>query len=221
MRNPFSLLLEFLFPGSRIDKVVREIEVGEFIERAKSSEASLSSLSLDLSWARALFDYKDPLVRHALWQLKYKGNKKLARLFSEIIYSTLIEELGDLEILDDFKKPILIFIPLHKKRLRERGFNQMELVAKDLVLIDAGNSFEYGLGFLEKIRETKNQTSLKKEERVKNLKGAFGVKEGAEIVDRNIILLDDVITTGATVLEARETLIKAGARSVFAMAIAH
>lgn len=168
-----------------------------------------------------VFDYKNPLVRQAIWELKYRGNSKVAVLLAQCLHEELAEELAERKAALNFSAPILIPVPLSKKRLRERGFNQCELLADALETVDGGNFFEVRRDLLIKVRDTESQTKKNRTARLKNLENCFAVKTPTEISGRNIILLDDVITTGATVDEARRTLKRAGARKVLCVAVAH
>ena len=87
-------------------------------------------------WIFPLFDYRHPPVRRIVQLLKYKGKRILANNLAEIMNERILEELGDLEILENFKNPILIPIPLAPKRLRARGFNQSELICTKLIQIN-------------------------------------------------------------------------------------
>ena len=87
------------------------------------------------NWIFSLFDYRHPPVKKAIWFLKYNGKKNIAGLFASIIHSRIIEELSDLSPMENFNKIILIPIPLAPKRKRERGFNQAELICKNLLKI--------------------------------------------------------------------------------------
>lgn len=211
-----TLLLDFLLPK---DSGEREIE-----------SVTALKLSLKLSYQKVtaqdntfyLFSYQDPLIKRMIWSVKYKGNKRTAGLFAEVAYDILLEQLGDLALFDNFDHPLLIPIPLSEKRLKERGFNQVELIARELCAIDKKNTFTLDVSSFKRIRNTPSQTTLQnKESRIKNLKGAFVVYNHSNIRGKSILLLDDVITTGATLGEARKTLTDAGAKQIFSIAIAH
>ena len=168
----------------------------------------------------ALFDYHDPLVRTAIWELKYRGNRAIATLLAEVLFDELIAELSEREIFENFTQPLLIPIPLFKKRRRERGFNQCEILLDKLAKLDKGKIFEIRKNILIKIKNTSNQTKAdSRASRLKNLRGAFAVSESP--LDRNIIIIDDVTTTGATLSEAQKTLRHAGAKKVLGFALAH
>jgi ComF family protein len=116
-----------------------------------------------------------------------------------------------------FKSPdwLVIPIPLSSKRERERGFNQAEIIARGLAV-----NFGYELNLeLIKIKNTKTQSSLSSQKRSINLIDAF--KWSGQIpIERDILLIDDVITTGATIDEAAKVLKAAGAKKISALAVA-
>jgi len=112
---------------------------------------------------------------------------------------------------------LLIPVPLHIKKLRERGFNQSLLLAKAL-----GKKYKLSVDFssLKRSKFTLSQTGLSKSARGKNIKGAFVVKDQEKVSGKDIILIDDVFTTGATINECAQTLLKAGAHNVAALTLA-
>ncbi|MBP9802909.1 MAG: ComF family protein [Candidatus Pacebacteria bacterium] len=169
-----------------------------------------------------IYDFRDPIIRKAIWALKYKNKKDVAKIFAEAIYSHIIEELSDLKRLENFSLPILIPIPISQKRKKERNYNQSLLLAEEIISLDQNQNFILEKDILLKIKETEHQARLKnKKERLENLVNTFKVKNIEKIKNRNIILLDDVVTTGATITEAKKVLRKAGAKKVIAFSIAH
>jgi len=170
----------------------------------------------------SLFDYRHPPLKKALWLLKYRGKKRLANIFAEIMYGKILEELSDLAIMQNFRDVIIIPIPLSALGLRERGYNQAELIAKKLSELDGNINFKIEKHILIKNKETKHQARIKnRNERLRNLSGAFAVKNELLIKNRNIILIDDITTTGATLNEAKKILKKAGTRKIIAFTVAH
>ena len=105
---------------------------------------------------------------------------------------------------------------LDKKRLKERGFNQCEYIAKELSI----NTGIKTINTLKKIRETKVQKTLKREERIENLKDAFEIIDEKKVKGKKFILLDDVITTGATLKEGVKVLKKHGAIEIKILTLA-
>lgn len=179
-------------------------------------------------WIYPLYDYRHPPIKKALWLLKYNNKKKLADIFGLAMYGVILEELADLKLMDNFYDPLLIPIPLSKQRYRERGYNQAELICKKLMTLNMKSDLRHGVDYeletniLIKHRETAHQARIKnRTERLKNLSGSFSIKTPEKIKNRNIILIDDITTTGATLNEARKTLKKAGARKIIAFAVAH
>ena len=114
---------------------------------------------------------------------------------------------------------LLIPVPLHRKRLWRRRYNQSALLA-DALARDAGVQCRSDL--LVRSRYTQSQGGLKRKERLKNVRGAFAVREGmtACVKDKTVLLVDDVFTTGATLGECTKTLKRAGAKRVFCLCIA-
>jgi competence protein ComFC len=175
-----------------------------------------------LAWIFPLFDYRHPPIKRAIWMLKYKNKRKLAKIFAEIMYAYILEELSDLILFENFKNPLLIPIPLSKKRFRERGFNQATLICKELIKIDKNQHFVLEEKNLIKNKETKHQAKIEnRKERLKNLIGTFEIKKPANLKNRNIILIDDVTTTGATLNEAKKILKQNGAKKIIAFTVAH
>ncbi|MGB2580340.1 MAG: hypothetical protein WBC83_01465 [Minisyncoccia bacterium] len=173
----------------------------------------------------AIFDYQNPVMRKVIWRFKYRNARDIAMYFGKQLYEEILNELGD--ELDASIRPLgtnsflLVPIPLHKKRLRERGYNQSELLASEIIKHDIGKILQVETRALKRMQNTKPQAkSEKRASRFKNLCGAFTATPSI-VRGKHIILIDDVTTTGATFSEARKTLLRAGARSVRAYAIAH
>lgn len=178
------------------------------------------------NWIFPLFDYRHSSIKKSIWLLKYKNRKRLAGVFAEVLYDKITEELSELSMMKNFRNPILIPIPLSAKRLKERGYNQTELICKKLIEIDIKNKFINNLklerNVLVKTKETEHQVKIKdRRDRLKNLANSFSVKNSEFIKNKNIILIDDVLTTGATLTEAKKTLKQFGAKKVIAFTIAH
>jgi competence protein ComFC len=155
------------------------------------------------SWAV----FEEP-VRKALHRLKYRRDIGLGEALSNHM-SGYVAQLG-------WPVDMLIPIPLGKKRLKERGYNQVAMVAMPL-------SIQLGLDYrplaLVRARETRSQVGLSATERQENVRGVF-FADGMKVRGRTILLMDDVSTTGATLSSAAETLLASGAREVFAVTIA-
>lgn len=181
-------------------------------------------------WIFPIYDYRHPAIKKSLHLLKYKGKKRLANVFAEIIYEKIMEELSELSVMENFVNPILIPIPLSPARYRERGFNQAQLLCEEIIKIDSNTHLRDSVNMqlennvLIKPRETPHQARIKdRRDRLKNIAGSFEIKKDKInlIKNRNIILIDDILTTGATLGEAKKVLKQAGARKVIAFTVAH
>ena len=152
-----------------------------------------------------------PEIEKLIHTIKYQRGKKLARLIGDMVGKTLRSYLGEWE------NGVIVPIPLHKIRYRERGYNQSKLLSLSI----ANKLFLQTLSdFLVRSRNTSTQTELSAEERQKNVEGAFGFK-GMSLVDgKKILLVDDVITTGATMNSCASVLKKAGAEKIIGIALA-
>lgn len=170
----------------------------------------------------ALFSYKDPLVRHSIWMLKYKNRPGIVENLGKALYEKILEEYIDLRDFSNFDNPIIIPIPLSEKRLKERGYNQAEKIARVIKSYDNERIFTLDSNILFRNRDTKRQANIRdRRERLYNLTDCFDIKQKEKVAGRNIILIDDVVTTGATLSEARAVLKKSGAKKVIAFTIAH
>ena len=143
-------------------------------------------------------------------------------VFAEALYGRILEELADHAQFENFREPILISIPLAPKRKRGRGFNQATLLCKELVKLDKDVNFKLEKNVLYKPKDTEHQAKIEdRRKRLQNIVGSFSVKNSEIIRGENIILIDDVTTTGATLAEARKVLRAAGAKKIIAFTIAH
>lgn len=211
----FDRVLSLILPKNR--------EV-EHIESMSGEEILLNLPKADEikdSRLKAMFQYRDKTVKSAIWAIKYSANKIITERFSELLYEFILEDLSDEIMFSNFTKPLVIPIPAGKNSLKERGYNQCELITNSIILIDNEGNFEINTKALKKIKETAHQSKTKnKSERLKNLQDSFSA-DSKIVSGRNIILIDDVITTGATMNEASRSLKSAGAKKVIGFAIAH
>jgi ComF family protein len=152
-------------------------------------------------------DYYQKLIHRFKYQKKVPLGKHLAQGLGEVV--TQENDFGDCDL--------IIPVPLHPARRRQRGFNQSEILAEGISEV-AG--IPIGNNILTRRKNTKDQTYLNAQQRAENVKDAFGLNQSETIEDKNVILVDDVITTGATLNECAEVLLQAGAKTVFASTLA-
>jgi len=168
----------------------------------------------------ASLSYKNEVVRRTLWLLKYQNKKSIAKLFGRLLFETIFEALSENSAIVHTKNYLIVAIPMSKKRLNKRGYNHAHLIAKSLEE-ESGNTLFFSKNALSKITETKNQAHTKsKKERQQNVANSMHANE-KEVFGKHIILIDDIVTTGATVNEAMRALKYAGAKSVHAYVLAH
>lgn len=169
----------------------------------------------------AYFSYHDPIIKDSLWNLKYKGRYGYGKVLGKLLYDEVWESISEKRQFHRFDSPIIVTIPVSKKRLRLRGYNHVALIAKGFASLNPSEC-KLANNVLEKFRETRRQAEIKvRKERLANLKNSFRVVNPDIITGRNIILIDDVTTTGATFEEATRALKKAGARKILRFALAH
>jgi ComF family protein len=167
----------------------------------------------ELPWAEgifAAFRYTEG-IDTSIHSLKYGHQPGLSRTMGLLIYEQISKE----KIIPDFD--MIIPVPMHPRKKRQRGYNQSELVGKELsVLLNVPLRCDV----LMKTRYTKPQSTLKREKRLQNMTDAFKLKNESDIKGKNILLVDDVVTTGTTLNACAKILTENGATFVFATVIA-
>ena len=147
------------------------------------------------------------IVREMIHEFKYGRQIHLRHLVARWLQAAL-----DDERIRGSRFDIIVPVPLHAARQRERGFNQASLLAG---LLSAQTSIP-SRPVLERIRYTTTQTALDRSERMENLHNAFRLRKNADVRGSRVLLIDDVLTTGSTLSECARVLKRAGARSVHA-----
>lgn len=160
--------------------------------------------------------YKNKIAQKIVRSFKYAPFiKDLAETMALVLAEHFVKSSKNNE--DFWANSVLIPIPLDEKKLRERGYNQSEELARELSKITKARTFT---NVLKKTKNTKPQMTSSKQEREKNLSGAFLVKNFAGLADKKIFLVDDVYTTGATMEECAKTLRKVGLKNVWGICFA-
>jgi len=209
----FKGFLDFLFPKKCLGCGAKNVIL---CEKCLAFFPESPLVETKTSFIFAASSYQDEIVKKSIRLFKYHGIKILAEPFGALIFKRIVTALP--ESMRDQNKTLIIPISLSKKRHRERGFNQSELIGRflsDKMSIRMENNVLY------KIKETISQVEIKdREKRLKNLEGAFEVKNAEIIKNKNIILIDDITTTGATLNEARRILKIAGAKKIIGLVVA-
>lgn len=203
MKLDYLAWLEFLFPVSPDEKLVKQFDPGDL--------PSLYRVEHQKNFI-ALSSFQEPVIRASVHLTKYHHHQQAMGILAFLLNKYLTSS--------KLHNTILIPIPLSQKRERERGYNQVLEVIK---VATRDTSINYESKALQRIRHTAPQTSLDKVARLKNVSGAFVVtdRSGSLLANKDIILLDDVVTTGATLGAAKAALLPHSPASVTAVALAH
>jgi ComF family protein len=165
----------------------------------------------------AAYGSYDGGLRELIHLLKYNGVRPAAGVLGRM----LAEAIAGLEREFGAEKILVIPVPLYKGRRRQRGFNQAELIARAaLKACTAGERLLLATDTLVRTRATQSQIGLTSHQRRENMRGAFAVARAAEVTGREIVLVDDVYTTGTTAMECARMLRKAGAAKVWVATVA-
>lgn len=195
-------IINFLFPPSPEELELRDISPERFLEVSKKAS------STEFPFIKSIFSYKDPLVKELIWQIKYKKNRKALGIAGYALFQGLKEPA------------LLIPVPISKKRRKERGYNQCELIVDEIMRLDTENRFKKDYSLLIRSKHIEKQTHKDRAERLENTKNIFEVTK-KDRLDQKIIIIDDVSTTGSTLKEARDVFLEAGYSDIQTMTIAH
>lgn len=214
-RAVISEILEYIFPPPKKRHALLHANpeaLREIFPQASSDTPN---------FVTALFDYSAAPVRELVSLLKFAGDARAARISAQLLHEALIDILQE-NITRYETVPRLVPIPLAREERLERGYNQCNLLVQNILHLDAAGRFAGANNTLRKPHPTTSQTEMpNKKQRRENVRGCFIVKNRSRIEGTDIILIDDVITTGATLEEARNVLQDAGAGNVFALTLAH
>jgi len=153
--------------------------------------------------ARAVARFEEGPARRLVHRLKYSDRAELARPMARWMARAGADLLAEADL--------LVPVPLHALRLWRRRFNQAAALAREISR-EAGRPCD--VGALKRVKATKSQVGLTRAQRADNVQGAFRVADGAAVRGRNVLLIDDVLTSGATVNAASRVLLRAGAARV-------
>lgn len=163
--------------------------------------------------------YENKLIELAIHRLKYNYIEEMAKPLATLLIKLLnsFDKTNKPAILQNPRILVLAPVPLHRKRLLERGFNQSSLLGQN---VSDYFQFKYWPDLLFRNRYTQAQAKLSKSEREHNLTNAFGVNKNFDILGKNVIIVDDVATTLTTLNECAKVLKLAGCKEVWGLVIA-
>lgn len=176
--------LDLIFPPRPTQKLVRACQVGDLTVR----NATFKNIAY-------LCDYKDPLVQALIIENKYHCCTKASSQLATLLYRKIAA----------YEQVTVVPIPLNKNRMRARGYNQVENI---LSMMKPTGQWSYDPTLLQRTLDTKPQTQLQRSERIHNMRNAFTVSHSNldHLTDSTVVIVDDVVTTGATLDAARATL---------------
>lgn len=171
-------------------------------------DCSVKNSYIEKGWCAC---YYEGSIKECIHLFKYNGYLGLVDIFRDI---TLDSVKRNVEVKD---ADIIVPVPIYSTKKRERAYNHAEVIARAIsknisIPVDSRN--------LKKIRWTKSQSELDRQKRLENVKGSFIVVDKNAFLDKNVILVDDVYTTGATINECAKTLKNAGVNKVYFLALA-
>lgn len=154
------------------------------------------------------YGYYNGVLKKLILEFKYKQNFVAGKILSELLYDVIKNKKIEIDC--------IVFIPSSKKAIKERGFNQCEYLAKEI-----NKSLKLKIyKDLIKAKNIKEQKLLSKEDRFKNIKGAFSLKTNKNIKNKRVLVIDDVVTTGATLYECEKLLRENGASEIKILTVA-
>lgn len=162
----------------------------------------------------AAYGSYDGGLRELVHLLKYQHVRPAASVLGRILAEVVAP------LAPQFRSPVVVPVPLHASRLRQRGFNQAEEIARAALKTLRNRELRLGPGVLQRRRATESQTGLTPHQRRENVRGAFAVAAPEQIAARDVLLVDDVFTTGTTAAECARVLRRGGASRVFVATVA-
>lgn len=217
IKSGIDLFLEILFPSKCLGcNISGQILCLDCIYNLRQAERETENSIL------AVYDYRDPIVKNAIWKLKYYKTPRLGQRLGQLLYSSLLEEIVSIQMFSQGSPIYVIPVPISKGKKVSRGYNQSEIIAKSFCQSAEENIFQLRNNIVFKKRNTIPQARLtNRKKRLENIKGAFELKDKKLIKDKTIIVIDDVTTTGGTINEIIKILKNGGAKKVVGFAVAH
>jgi competence protein ComFC len=206
VKKLFDGLIEIIYPRENYCIICKEDDCFGICDSCKRS---IKTIGKEYQDKIISYGYYGGVLKDLILRFKYKKNFTAGDILSEFLEEYMINNI-------DYKGYILTYIPLSKKSQRNRGFNQCEYIAQKIAKDLSIEVFE----ILVKQRETKEQKTLKKDERYENIKDAFKLKNTVTINNGKFIVIDDVTTTGATLYEAYKLLKKSNAKDIKLLTLA-
>lgn len=210
LQTLYDIFIESLFPLSKAEKELFSYTPTNAYEILPKSPPALDGFAV------AVFHYKDERVQRLIWNIKYKRSVEAV-------------EMGGYALFQELKKmnlppsTIIVPMPITKRRRRERGYNQCELLTSEIIKLDTLGYFNIRTDILLRTHHANRQTLKGRTDRLKDAKGVFSLNKTVadQYLDHTIVIIDDVITTGSTISDAINTFKEAGFKNVQGLTLAH
>lgn len=157
---------------------------------------------------RSVFVYDD-VMRKSIYRFKYNGRREYAKFYAQEIYNKYAEKIIS------YDADVIIPVPVHKSKLKSRGYNQANLLAKELSKL---TKIPVNDDYLIRVKKTKVQKTLGAKERSANLKNAFKIRSN-KVQYCSAILIDDIYTSGATLSACSDELKSRGVKNVYCLCV--
>lgn len=222
MRSDFISLIEYIFPPRCVfcNEILNAGTPIYICEKCADKIEYYNNCINSLNLPRNIETYCDGMVcvgrysdslKNSLKKFKFSNKPSYYRAFGKLL-ALKVQNTIQFENID-----LIISVPLHKNRQKRRGYNQAELVARSVA---KQLEVPFKGDVLVKTSESRSQSVLSRNERFSNLEGLFNVNKAETIFNKNILLIDDIITTGSTINQCSRVLKQAGANSIIAGVIA-
>jgi ComF family protein len=197
------------------DQIIKEIEgmsndeVYELLSDFPKKNADIDSAK-DIG-LKYLFNYSDPRIKDLIYQLKYNDGRIVSKIFGEMLHREYISKLP--------RDIVLVPVPIHKKRLSERGYNQCYWLCEEICRHDP--KIKYDPNILNRIVYTEKQSWHNRSERFNQAKNIFKINTKKLNTNSTYVIIDDVYTTGSTMKEIRRMFLSHGALKLIFITVAH
>lgn len=217
-KKTFNWILDIIFQENCLGcKSKGEIICSKCVVCLRSRERETSSGIM------AAYDYRDPIIKNAIWKLKYHRNRHLGIMLGQLLYETMIEEISDIRLLAKGQPILVVPVPLSPKKVKVRGYNQAKAIAENFCDCESEEKiFELVDNVVVKKLDTEPQARISnRNSRLKNVRGVYEITRPDIVKGRIVIVIDDVTTTGATMTEIIKIIKSSGAKKVLGLALAH
>lgn len=173
----------------------------------------------------ALYEYRHPVIKKILTDAKYRKRFEPLYSFGAVLSDAAVDIVADYIELYNYTNIFIVPVPISKKRIHERGFNQALVLSKALVYNNTSNFSILNTAVIKKIDKTPQASIHNRQERLKSPIGTFEITKNEKVLRKLqgsfCIIIDDITTTGATMSEVRRILLESGAHTAIGLAVAH